>query len=119
MGLGTRWAPRLGETNWHAHWGASIPAALALHRFGPVRTICGTSWQADKTLKLAREHSFGITEIWIQVLFICSHFMWGLVMVMVLDLYFHANGSPAGPKFGRLARVQLLCNVLEGTGFLL
>ena len=40
-------------------------------------------------LGFACEHSLELMELWIQVLFICSHFVWGLSMVMVLGLYFH------------------------------
>ena len=43
-----------------------------------------------KTIRFACEHSFVMIELWIQVLFIYSHFVWGLVMIMVLGFYFCA-----------------------------
>ena len=44
-------------------------------------------------LRLAGERSFGIMKLWIRVLFLRSHFVWGLVMVVVLGLYFCAIGG--------------------------
>ena len=43
----------------------------------------------NKSLRLACEHFFGIIELLVQVLFIYSHFVWGLVIIMFLRLYFH------------------------------
>lgn len=44
----------------------------------------------DKTLRFACDHSFVMIELWIQVLFIYSYFVWGLVMTMVLGFDFSA-----------------------------
>lgn len=53
----------------------------------------------DKLLGLACECSFGVMEWWVEVLFICFHFVWSL------DLYFHAiRGcsvlTPVGSPWG-------------------
>ena len=58
-------------------------------------------------LGLACEHSFGVMELWIQVLLICSPFVWGLIMVMVLGLYFCAMRqcsvlTPEGSSLGQI-----------------
>lgn len=54
-------------------------ATLALFHLGQIRTAFGIGWQE---LRLICEHLFELAELWIQVLFICSHFVWGLSMVM-------------------------------------
>lgn len=47
-------------------------------------------WLArNKPLRLACEHFFGIIELLVQVLFIYSHLVWGLITIMFLVLYFH------------------------------
>lgn len=58
-----------------------------------IRVRSGPLWYQlveYKMLILAYECSFGLMELWIQVLFLCSHIVWGLSVVMVLCFYFHA-----------------------------
>ena len=69
----------------------SLPPGLcatwASCHLGPVRTVCILVGR-DKTLRFACKYSFVIRELWSQVLFICSRFVLGLAVVMVLGLCF-------------------------------
>ena len=67
----------------------------------------------DNILKLAYECSFGIIELWIQILFTCSHIVSCLSMVIVLGLYFCAKRGfnslreLIGLNFSMFVHVQL------------
>ena len=95
--------------------GLSVLCPLGFMPFGSGQNCLQYQLAGDKVMGLACECLYGLVKLWIQVLFIWSHFVWGLSMVIVLCLYFCAimGCSVLTPEGSPLCWILIGCFIMQ------